>query len=111
MLDESQQLARRSVIDVEVRAVDEDAEQQRLRVARELDRGREVLERELLHALVARQIEHPDVLARIFVRLDAATMHDGVKAGPAGIHGELLKPPGTPTRLALRVRCQPPRRL
>ena len=36
------------------------------------------IEGKLLHALSSPQIEHPDVLARIFVRLDAATMHDGV---------------------------------
>src|SRR5579863_303432 len=71
-------LAGRGVVDVEVCGIDEDAVQQRVCVARELDRRRHARESELLYAPLGRQIEHPDILARIFVRLDAATMHDRV---------------------------------
>src|ERR1700676_3855435 len=106
----SQQLAAAGVIDVEVRGVDKDAIQQRLRVARELDRTRRILERELLHALPGRQIEHPDVLARILMGLDAAAMHDGVQPRLLRIHRELLYAAGTPTRLAFRVGSEPPTR-
>ena len=81
-----------------------------MRIARELDRTCQILERELLHTLPGRHIEDPYVLSRILVRRDAAAMHDCVQAGCVGVHGELLQPAGTPARLALRLGRQPPGR-
>src|ERR1700678_700540 len=108
VFDGSQQFAAGAIVNVQIRTIYEDAVEQRLRVARKLDRARRILECDLLHALLACHIVHPDVLSRVLVGRQGTSMHDGVQPRQSGVHRELLHAAGTPPRLALRFGGQPP---